>query len=163
MENCDPLWTRHNTGFLPGSFFGGGGKIYCYVDFFCYADFPVVFGPHFREANCLRRRPPAPPPPRGRKPEYHSINLQNTHLGAEVSYQALVFPLVSNSRIAKDIVLKLCDFSQILISNISKSNFDDRPYLAAWKPFSQCGLSMKWHKLTGNVKFSFQNEVLVSF
>ena len=34
------------TGFLPGIF--QGGKIYCYANFFSYANFSVVFGPNFR-------------------------------------------------------------------------------------------------------------------
>ena len=48
-----------------------GGKIYCYANLFCYANFSVVFGPNFGGckslwgANCLRGRPPAPC---GRKP-----------------------------------------------------------------------------------------------
>ena len=29
-------------------FRGGGGKIYCYANFFCYA---IVFGPNFREGQ----------------------------------------------------------------------------------------------------------------
>ena len=46
--------TAHNwkmivsTGFLLGIFFRGGGKIYCYANFFCYA---IVFGPNFREGQ----------------------------------------------------------------------------------------------------------------
>ena len=34
------------SGFHLGIFFGGGGKIYCYANFFCYA---IVFGPNFKE------------------------------------------------------------------------------------------------------------------
>ena len=44
-------------------FFGG---IYCYANFFCYADFSIVFGTNFegqkslREGKCLRGRSPSP-------------------------------------------------------------------------------------------------------
>ena len=35
--------------FLPGIFFrGGGGKIYRYANFFCYANFSIVLGLNFR-------------------------------------------------------------------------------------------------------------------
>ena len=46
--------------------FGGGGKMYCFANFFCYADFSIVFGPNFRGtkvsegAHCLRRGDPCP-------------------------------------------------------------------------------------------------------
>ena len=30
---------------------GGGGKIYCYANFFCHANFSIVFGPNFRGAK----------------------------------------------------------------------------------------------------------------
>ena len=43
-----------------------GGKIYCYANFFRYANFSTVLGPNFRGANCLRGRPLLPPC--GRKP-----------------------------------------------------------------------------------------------
>ena len=36
------------AGFLLGTFSGGGGKIYCYANYFCYA---IVFGPNFREGQ----------------------------------------------------------------------------------------------------------------
>ena len=32
-------------------FFKGEGKIYCYADFFCYSNFPIVFGLNFRGAK----------------------------------------------------------------------------------------------------------------
>ena len=35
-------------GFLPGFFSGWGGKIYCYANFFRYANFSIVVGPNFR-------------------------------------------------------------------------------------------------------------------
>ena len=44
------LWYYHvpdmsNLAFLQ-EFFQGGGKIYCYANFFCYANFSIVFGPN---------------------------------------------------------------------------------------------------------------------
>ena len=42
------------------------GGIYCYANFFCYDNFPIVFGPNlrgakvFEGANCLRGAPTAP-------------------------------------------------------------------------------------------------------
>ena len=31
-------------------FFSGGGKIYCYANFICYANFSIIFGSNFRRA-----------------------------------------------------------------------------------------------------------------
>ena len=47
------------SGFLPGIFSGGeGGKISCNANFFCYANFSIVFKPIFLGgANCLREKP----------------------------------------------------------------------------------------------------------
>ena len=59
------------SGFLSGLFRGVGDKIYCYANFFVYANFPIVIRPNFRDqksprgANCLRG---SPLPPGGRKP-----------------------------------------------------------------------------------------------
>ena len=53
-----------DDGFLLG-IFSGGGKIYCYANFFCYA---IVFGPNFREGQKFSGGQTAAPPPRGRKP-----------------------------------------------------------------------------------------------
>ena len=39
-------------------FEGGGGKIYCYANFFCYANFSILFGPNF--GGLLQGVPPAP-------------------------------------------------------------------------------------------------------
>ena len=39
-------------GFLPGIFFRGG-KIYCYVSFYFYANFSIVFGPDSRGGGSL--------------------------------------------------------------------------------------------------------------
>ena len=38
-------------------FFSGGGKIYCYANFFCYA---IVFGPNFRGETASGGHPPFP-------------------------------------------------------------------------------------------------------
>ena len=35
-----------HAGFLSG-FFSGGGKIYCFSNFYCYANFSIIFGPNF--------------------------------------------------------------------------------------------------------------------
>ena len=40
------VWTFAPPGFLPGIFFRGG-KIYCYANFVCHANFSIVFGPNF--------------------------------------------------------------------------------------------------------------------
>ena len=54
------------------NFFRGGGKIYCYANFFCYANFSIVFGPNFRGQKSLGRgklpQGDALLPPCGRKP-----------------------------------------------------------------------------------------------
>ena len=48
------------SDFLPGNFSGRGS--YCHVNFFCYANFSIVFKPIFwgegqiPEANCLREK-----------------------------------------------------------------------------------------------------------
>ena len=57
--------TNEYTGFLPGIFSGGGGKIYCYANFYRYANFCIIFGPNFRGGKSLVGwgRPPYPPPP----------------------------------------------------------------------------------------------------
>ena len=34
------------------------GKIYCYANFFCYANLSIVSGPNFRGANCFRGTAP---------------------------------------------------------------------------------------------------------
>ena len=67
-------------GFLLGIFSGGGGKIYCYANFYCYS---IVFGPNFREvrkfsggANCLRGRPTAPLPPLWKKASIFTWSTQ---------------------------------------------------------------------------------------
>ena len=39
------------AGFLSGIFFEEGGKIYCCANFFCYANFSIIFGPNFRGAK----------------------------------------------------------------------------------------------------------------
>ena len=60
----------------------------------------------------------------------------------------------SNSRTTKDIFLKLCDFSQMLIDNISNSKFLSMDLsLWPWNPFPLRGLTDKYHKLTENVNF----------
>ena len=59
-----------------------------------------------------------------------------------------------NSRTTKDIFLKLCDFSQMLIANISNSTFFCMDLsLWPWNPFPLRGLTEKYHKLTENVSF----------
>ena len=64
-------YIEHCAGFLPGMFFRGGGKIYCYVNFFCYANFSVLGpnsgGPKLSEGGQTASGG-APLPPCGRKP-----------------------------------------------------------------------------------------------
>ena len=53
------------------NFFGGGGQIYCYVNFFCYPNFSGAFGPNFRGEVSEGGKPPQGyplPPTCGRKP-----------------------------------------------------------------------------------------------
>ena len=50
------------SGFLPGTFFRGGGNL-LFANFHCYANFSVVFGPNLRgeksqEGNCFRGASP---------------------------------------------------------------------------------------------------------
>ena len=57
-----------STGFLPGIF---SAKIYCFVNFYCYAKFSIVFRPDFKGAKVSGGELPqggAPTPSYGRKP-----------------------------------------------------------------------------------------------
>ena len=44
MEDDHYIWLSSRNVFRGG----GEGKIYCYVNFFCYANFSTVFGSNFR-------------------------------------------------------------------------------------------------------------------
>ena len=62
-------------------FLSGGGKIYCYANFYCYS---IVFGPNFRDgqkfsrgANCLRGEPPCPPWEKARAQRSISLIYKN--------------------------------------------------------------------------------------
>ena len=49
--------------FSSRNFFQGGGGANCYANFFCYANFSVVFGPNFGEGELLEgEAPPSPLP-----------------------------------------------------------------------------------------------------
>ena len=51
-------------------FSGGGGKICCYANFYCYS---IVFRPNFREGQTFSRREGAPPAPCERKSEWNAV------------------------------------------------------------------------------------------
>ena len=61
-----------STGFLPGIFFRGGGKIYCYANFY-YSS--IVFGPNFGEGQKLSEGGKTALGGRGEKAESQSIKL----------------------------------------------------------------------------------------
>ena len=63
-------------------FFLGGGKIYCYANFFRYANFSIVFGPNFGGGGTASRPRGAPC---GRKPEsYASFDRRNVNFDSGI-------------------------------------------------------------------------------
>ena len=77
-------------------FFRGGGKIYCYANFFCYV---IVFGPKFREGQKFSGGKTASggrplPPPCGRKPAAIDGSVRETFRHTLLSSFFLTFSLV---------------------------------------------------------------------
>ena len=66
---------RGASSWLSSRNFFRGSKIYCYANFFCYANCSLVFGPNFRgRQKSLRGKQPQGHllPPCGRKPVFYS-------------------------------------------------------------------------------------------
>ena len=56
-------YNHRRLAFFQEFFQGGGGKIYCYANFFCYANLSIVFGPNFGGGKLSERGklPQGPP------------------------------------------------------------------------------------------------------
>ena len=50
-ETVHTLYCNYMLAYFQEFFEGGGGKIYCYTNLFCYANSSIVFRSNFREAN----------------------------------------------------------------------------------------------------------------
>ena len=105
-DNYVRMHSLQNTGFLPG-IFSGGGKIYFYANFFCYANFSIVFKLNFRGGQTASGGSPRLPLYKKARIVYSFLNqfqfTQSLHLSP---FPKSIFPLLTSFFLEHSIMIK---------------------------------------------------------